>query len=489
MRGLTLSLAIQRRLPGTIGDSRVTGDAAVIQAHLEREDGIRGDERIQLGRCLQIRRRAQGGQDVAAECRQIVLGNMELDPARQDLRQKRSRARRVLWRTAPRMLLVQQIHPVARHERVERFGRLQAVSAIGSKLQARMDHRITRLHTKRARCSARPVRAIVRLKRDRCAVEQVEHLDQVDCGHRQLFDLGSAPRLLILPARKEQRPLARGDTRYEFQQLPGALRERLGRMRERQVLAIGHRGAAVPRIHERGDVHDDIRGASAAHAQLDAPGLLARRIDAVAGRQDGGQQLDGSGCAARRASEFRSRAPCPGHEASRLLVQQTDDLRTRRHLSRTTGCGSGGFAPKARRVGGTDPVAGKIVEHEGDLMLAHAVIVLSRRTGAGVVEHIPRVRIELDIGAVALPMGALDTAGQRNRRPKRSGHQLELANRTAFCQLQPPAVRRRQRSLRTQTLDNAIGIHGTPPSGSIPTNYTRPRGHAPGQGRAAARVQ
>ena len=414
---------------------------------------------------------------------------MELDLARQDLRQKRSRTRRVLWRTAPRMLLVQQVHPVAHRERKDRFGRLQAASAIRRKLQTRVDHRIARLHAKRTRCSARPVRAIVRLKRDRCAVEQIEHLDQVGRGHRQLLDLGAAPRLLILPARKEQRPLARGDTRYEFQQLPGALRERLGRMRERQVLAIGHRGAAVPRIHERGDVHDDIRGASAAHAQLDAPGLLARRIDAVAGRQDGGQQLNGSGCATRRTPVFRSSAPRLGHKTGRPLVQQADDLRTRRHLPRATGRGSGGLAPQARCIGGAGPIAGKIVEHEGDLMLAHAVIVHGRRAGAGEVEHLSRVRIELNIGAVALPMGALDTAGKRNRRPKRAGHQLELAHRAAFCQLQPPAVRRRQRGLRTQALDNAIGIHGTPPSGSIPTNYTRPRGHAPGQGSSAARVQ
>ena len=76
----------------------------------------------------------------------------------------------------------------------------------------------------------------------------------------------------------------------------------------------------------------------------------------------------------------------------------------------------------ARRKGPLESgiVTAEIRQGEGDLVLAHAAIVRRGGAGAGVVEHVARIEVEVDADGIIAPVGGGNAADKPNGRAEAS---------------------------------------------------------------------
>ena len=417
---LVLEHRVARGLAGALGGEQIelalavahrgaAGHQAVVEPHLEGELGGGRQQGVEVARRVEVGARAQHRQRRATERREVAGADVERAGAGQKRGEQRGGLGRELLVAAPGLLLAQQVEALLRRKaaQVRRQREVEATVAGGGK-----DRRHARVRG-RDRQGARGLGRVVaaEIEGELGALEHVEDLDGVGLGEGQLLDVGPAAGAPVVVARHKESLLAVHHAGHHGEQPAGPRREGLGHMGKGEVLAVGELGTLLPSLHERGDVLDHIGRLAAAHPELERQGLGSPLVDGRGGGGDGHEELDGL---FERLPDGRAGTLRCGGGPDALGgdgAQEVGDLGARGRCGGFgRGWGEARGAGGARRRDAGRRAAAQVGKGQGDLVLAHAVVVHRGRAGALVGDHVLVVEVERDRGAVAADARALHEA-------------------------------------------------------------------------------
>ena len=461
---------VARPVPVMHGD--VAGHKAVIRPDPHVERGL-GRDCVETGGRGEVGMVAKDGQGHAAELGHLGLGDMDRRAAGQQARDERCRLAGEHGGRAAGAMGVDQVGHIVRDKAVH-LGRQAQIEALARR---RDDLGGQQRHALRGTVVAGPValpgiagsRVLDldlpgvraghvarprRLEGNAMTTVDIEHTHDIPLPQRQLA-LGDKARPGEIARRRPRRRDVMEISEHvggQFEHGARRLVERLGRVHERELLAIGERPVALPRVDHAIDVPDHVRDGAAADAELEAP-REARREERAVVRDERGLERRGNDIRAFRHQvaavrldllatpagqvvERGEQVGARGHGRRKREVGVHDRREPRRHREGLQGgpepvevgradvggtvrgifvhgglrrCLSG---DGARAHGGAQPLDAldaalvEISKRRRDRVLAHAIVASGRGAAAAVVDDLDVLEVERDVGIVDVAVRA-----------------------------------------------------------------------------------